>query len=90
MTAIPIKIKSAPIRLSKLRTTARNVIRTSHSIVASIEKIMGTPQGSENYSSQGIQIKISLSIARSITRRSSRELKSFRQNLPSKNISMKR
>ena len=83
------KNKSVLRRLRSVRTTVRNVVRTPHFIVASTEKKMVTPQGSENSSKQGLKIKTSLSMIRRITRGSSRNLISCRQKLPTKNPNMK-
>ena len=66
----------------------RNVVRTPHFIVASMEKNSNTSRVAK-YSRQGIQIKISLSVAIRIKRKSSSNLISCRQKLPTKNPSMK-
>ena len=41
-TATPIKIKNVPGILRNMRTTVRNVVRTPHFIVASMEKNSNT------------------------------------------------
>ena len=49
-TATPLKTKSVPRRLRNVRKAVRNVARTPHFIVASMDKTIVTPQGSENSS----------------------------------------
>ena len=88
-TATTRKIKSVPGSSRSMRTTVRNVVRTPHVTVLSMVKTIGTPQVSANSSGQGLQIKTRIGMARNITRRSSSNLISCRQKLPTKNPSMK-
>ena len=80
-----IEKKSVPRRLRNVRTEVRNVERTHRFIVAPTKETIATLQGSEKSSSQGLQKKTSLSMARRITIRISRNSISCRQKLPIKN-----
>ena len=85
----PRDTKSVPSSRN-VRKTVRNVIRkTPHFIALSMVKIKVTPLGSVTSSRKGLKIKTILNMEKRNTRRSSKNLISWRQNLPNKSPSMK-